>query len=77
MACENDFNFLTMLQIDRDFVHPKFKLPKTFDEAEKEFKVNCEYIKEKSKNYPSLELCVMEVRNNALLRMMGAMAMWQ
>lgn len=68
---------MALPQRDRNFVHPQFELPKTFDEAAKEYKANCAYIKENFENYPSLELCVMEVRNNALLEMMSDMETWQ
>lgn len=76
MACENDFNLMKMPQVHKNVVLPGLELPQTFKEAAQEFKVNCEFTTKNFDKYPSIELCIMEVRNNALLGLMSDMAIW-
>jgi hypothetical protein len=75
-ACENDFKLMKMKRVDGDFVYPNFELPENHDEAVGELKKLSEYIKENFDRYPSLELCVAEMRLKAVLGKIAEMEEW-
>lgn len=75
-ACKNDYDLMKMPRIDGNFTFPPFDLPEDHENLVIELQKNCEYIKNNFNRYPSLELCVLEMRNKVLLGKIAEKESW-
>lgn len=62
--------------LDPNFTDCGDELPTTYGDILKEYKTNCNYIKDNFELYPTMELVVMQMRNLNLVRKISNLSYW-